>query len=184
MKHAALVVLLLLCVGSHAQESQTGDKSESVALETFEGPRQLPVKDFYFPDSERSRGKDGWVNLSMMISPEGKPFEIIVTESSGNAVLAEASIKQAQKWRFTPAKLNGQPIESAHEMKTTYRVTNSRISKEFSVAYDGFTKSLGMMRKSRPWEPGLAYLGCLSAGLMDLRPFPSEEPDKLNDSMT
>lgn len=147
MKRASLVIMLLLCVGSLAQEGQRGNQSEPISLETFEGPRPLPVKDFYFPESERNRGNDGWVNLSMMISPEGKPFEIIVTESSGNAVLEAASIKQAQKWRFTPAKLNGQPIESAHEMKTTYRVSNSRISKGFSVAYDGFTKSLDMMSK-------------------------------------
>jgi len=55
-----------------------------------------------------------------MIDPQGKPYEIMATESSGNKVFEKAAIKAAEDWEFEPATLAGVPIDAGHAMKVTF----------------------------------------------------------------
>ncbi|MGB6449135.1 MAG: TonB family protein [Steroidobacteraceae bacterium] len=58
---------------------------------------------------------EGWVTLSMMVDPRGKPFEVAVIDSSGNKALNDAVVDGVRGARFVPGSLNGKPIESSYE---------------------------------------------------------------------
>jgi periplasmic protein TonB len=43
-----------------------------------------------------------------------------VRESSGFEDLDAATIQAVMKWRFSPAKKNGDPVESYHDVKLSF----------------------------------------------------------------
>jgi len=40
-----------------------------------------------------SDGREGWVVLNMMIDPQGKPYEAMVVDSSGNPAFEKAALR-------------------------------------------------------------------------------------------
>lgn len=113
------------------QGARTNDR---VPVELFQGPRPKSVP---LPDcglggrlGDRSgacesimEGFEGWVELSMMVDPQGKPFEIAVIRSTGNRTFDAFATKAVEQSTFEPASLDGKPIESGFEFK--YRFVNS-----------------------------------------------------------
>src|SRR5690348_2107250 len=62
--------------------------------EVFEGARILRgPSSLAYPARELDHRTEGWALINTMISPEGRPYEITVVDSSGNATLDEAAIK-------------------------------------------------------------------------------------------
>jgi protein TonB len=124
--HLALcsAILLLLSLSARAAENETqASAQESVPLEVFIGPkikRGLPPK---YPGDQRRLGNEGWVQLSMMIDSSGKPYEISVSDSTGNPVLNALAVKAAAHWTFEPARLNGVPVDSSYTGKVTFTIT-------------------------------------------------------------
>jgi TonB family protein len=65
-------------------------------------------------------GVEGWVILSMMVDTHGKPFEVAVSESTGNPVFEKAALSNAESMELQPATQNGQPVESVFQFKYVY----------------------------------------------------------------
>ncbi len=140
----ALLIALLWSQGAPAQEAP----SESISLDVYREPKVKPLaQDSYpvFPISERRSGKDGWVYVNLMVSPEGKPYEIMVAESSGNKALEKSALEAVRKWSFQPGTLEGKPIDSATMIKLRFRLTgaqgaSSRFVKSFKAAVQAIQK--------------------------------------------
>jgi TonB family protein len=110
-----------------------------VDVEIFKGVRSKRVNPPAYPQNERRLGRDGWVHLNFMVDPQGKPYEIMVTDSTGNEELEKAAIKAAEKWEFEPATLQGVPIDSGHTMKINFVLSGgSGADPSFIKAYKGF----------------------------------------------
>jgi protein TonB len=58
----------------------------------------------------RQNGLHGDVNLEASIDKQGAVANVKVV--SGNSVLAAAAKQAVLRWRYQPATLNGQPVES------------------------------------------------------------------------
>jgi TonB family protein len=101
--------------------SGTTPAAERVPIETFEAPK-LKHSTSDYPLSERREGGEGWVDLSFMVDPTGKAFEISVMDSSGEKDLEKAAVSSIAKSTFEPGSLNGQPIESAYEMRYKFEL--------------------------------------------------------------
>jgi TonB family protein len=102
-----------------------------------------------YPTSERINGRDGWVMLNLMVDPRGKPYEIAVTDSSGNKVLEQAALEAAKNWEFEPATLNGTPIDACTRVKARFVITGeSGASASFVTAYREFIGAIGSQDRS------------------------------------
>ena len=61
-----------------------------------------------YPESER-KGKGGQVILRVVVDGKGK-VRIPTVDSSPSPAFANATIEAVKKWKFEPAKLNGEPV--------------------------------------------------------------------------
>jgi TonB family protein len=64
-----------------------------------------------YPETAKSAGVQGTVNLHAVIGMDGVPLSLQVINTDVNPDLARASIEAVSKWRYSPTLLNGQPIE-------------------------------------------------------------------------
>jgi TonB family protein len=133
---ARATVLLLLTTLAHAQTPPTE------SIEVFNGPKTKVMEPPAYPFSERAMGRDGWVNLNFMIDPRGKPYEIMVTDSTGNKVLEKAAIKAAEDWEFEPATLAGVPIDASYTAKVQFILSGEAgANNEFVSAFKAFQRA-------------------------------------------
>jgi len=57
-------------------------------------------------------GIEGRVKVRVLVGENGRPQEVSVGESSGEASLDQAAIDAVRDWRFEPAKRNGVPVRA------------------------------------------------------------------------
>ena len=120
--------------------------AEETDVEVFHGARPVTApSENYYPARERERGREGWVLLNMMISPKGKPYEITVLDSTGNAAIDKAAVRALDDMSFEPAKHGRIPIDSSLTFKMIFLPRNSPAqgaSRAFVDAYAKFAKAV------------------------------------------
>jgi TonB family protein len=113
-------LLLANALAADPGEDPEADR-EAGEVEVFRAPRPLSGPPaFSYPEKERQEHKEGWVILNMMIDPNGKPYEVGILDSTGNAVLEEAAIKAIKWMYFEPAKRGSTPIDSSLTFKMVF----------------------------------------------------------------
>jgi protein TonB len=75
-----------------------------------------------YPDTARQQGIEGMVVLRILVDAQGLPASVAIRRSSGHAVLDQAALKASAKWRFSPARKNGRPIASFHDVRIRFRL--------------------------------------------------------------
>ena len=130
--------------GDAEEDSQSSSLVETnpVQLEVFTGPKAKELPSPIYPRRERRQGKEGWVQVNFMISPEGKPYEVAVTHSSGSESFERAAVKTVSKWSFDPATMNGQPIDAGANYKIKFSLEGP------SGARSSFVHSYRKLQKS------------------------------------
>jgi protein TonB len=63
-----------------------------------------------YPESARRRGIEGTVLLKMRITAQGRVEDVRVVRSAGYPELDESAIEAVRRWRFEPARHNGEPV--------------------------------------------------------------------------
>ncbi|MBC6403238.1 MAG: energy transducer TonB [Hyphomonadaceae bacterium] len=70
--------------------------------------------------------KSGRCKVRFDVSPEGAPFNVVVTYCS-QSLFERASIKSVQKWKYNPKIVDGRPVaRSGVETTITFRLTDER----------------------------------------------------------
>lgn len=91
-----------------AQEEPLISRTEEVVEAE---PVERPPPDY--PERELRRGAEGWVAMSFMVSETGEVTDAMVESSSGGEGFERAALEAVQKWRYTPAQISGQAVESS-----------------------------------------------------------------------
>ncbi|NJO71992.1 MAG: energy transducer TonB [Oscillatoriales cyanobacterium RM1_1_9] len=65
-----------------------------------------------YPRQARQLNQQGNVWLRAKVNQQGQVEEVEIQDSSGFPALDQAAQQTVQGWRFSPAKLNNQPIDS------------------------------------------------------------------------
>ena len=65
-----------------------------------------------YPNMSRRLREVGTVQLRVRVGVTGEPLEIQLDKSSGYARLDDSARTAVQKWKFEPAKRNGNPVEA------------------------------------------------------------------------
>jgi periplasmic protein TonB len=63
-----------------------------------------------YPESARRRGIEGTVLLKMRITAQGRVEDVQVARSAGHPDLDESAMEAVRRWRFEPARRNGEPV--------------------------------------------------------------------------
>lgn len=58
--------------------------------------------------------------LELLVQDDGTVTDVSVKQSSGYARLDRAAVDAVQRWRYTPAQQNGQPIEYRYLQPVTF----------------------------------------------------------------
>ena len=119
-------------------------QSEKVAVEVFQGPKPKPLSSLDYPPRLLRDGKEGWVNLNMMVSPQGKPYEVMVMKSSGDREFEVEALRAVKSLQFEPALAGDKPIDSAMELKIKFQINDAEkgASDKFVLAYRTLSKAL------------------------------------------
>jgi protein TonB len=75
-----------------------------------------------YPYLARQRHWEGLVWLLVSVSAEGRVDDLQVAESSGYGVLDKSAMKTVRRWRFSPAKRGGLPVESMVKVPVRFRL--------------------------------------------------------------
>jgi protein TonB len=84
-----------------------------------EPPKLIHRVDPVYPASARQARVQGVVVMDAAIRTDGSVDRLRVT--SGNLLLNQAALDAVKQWKYTPARLNGEPVE----VNTTITVTFS-----------------------------------------------------------
>ncbi|MBK1718705.1 TonB family protein [Thiocystis violacea] len=63
-----------------------------------------------YPDAARRLRQEGTVHLRVLVNASGRAGEVAIANSSGVASLDQAALRAVRRWRFKPARQNGQAI--------------------------------------------------------------------------
>jgi protein TonB len=76
----------------------------------------------YPPASRRAR-EQGSVLLKVLVGVDGRPLEVQLVQSSGYSRLDQAALTGVKEhYRFTPASLDGRPVQSWFTFKFTWKL--------------------------------------------------------------
>jgi TonB family protein len=129
------------------ENTQSNDQTEptQTQLELFTGPKPIDLKPPRYPRTEQRLGKEGWVQVNFMISPEGKPYEIVVTDSTGIEAFEKAAVRTVKDWTFEQALMDGVPIDAGSIHRISFELTgpgNVGARKSFIRAVRKLSKSI------------------------------------------
>lgn len=64
-----------------------------------------------YPTQLGRKGQEGWVQLSYVVSADGRVEHVLVEDSSGQRLFEKAAQQAVQQWLFEPARLDGKPVQ-------------------------------------------------------------------------
>lgn len=97
-----------------------------------------------YPINEARKGRDGWVELSFIVEPDGSTSNVIVKGSSGSKSFEKEAIRAAKKWKYSPAIENGKAIQQCNNsVQLDFMIARKAgVTKKFSRLYKEFTNAI------------------------------------------
>lgn len=63
-----------------------------------------------YPRRALRRGEAGTVRVRVEVGADGRPAQVTVAQASGSRELDRAAVEAVRRWRFHPARRDGQPV--------------------------------------------------------------------------
>ena len=76
----------------------------------------------YYPRSAKRRGIQGEVLLEVAVKTDGSAASVLVSHSSGHAVLDRAALAAVKNWRFIPAKKSGKSVAASVLVPVEFKI--------------------------------------------------------------
>lgn len=74
--------------------------------------KPLETRPPVYPPRCLRMGIEGTVRVRVLVGEDGRPQEVTIGKSSGEAALDESAMDAVRQWRFEPAKRNGVPVRA------------------------------------------------------------------------
>lgn len=141
---ALLAFLPLSTLAGNEDEPLNAPEARDRNLEVFNAPKPITLKQPDYPRTLLERGIEGWVNVNFMIDPLGKAYEIVVTDSTGQARFEKSAIRAVKRWEFEPASLDGKAVDAGKNYKLIFELEGARpgARRSFISRYRKFTKAV------------------------------------------
>jgi len=75
------------------------------------GPRPISTPPPAYPPEDLKARLRGEVSLSVLVSEEGVPIDVVVVKRARGR-LTEAAVEAVRRWRFQPASRDGKPVRA------------------------------------------------------------------------
>lgn len=93
----------------------------------YKGPVVEKKVEGVYPSSTVTRGQEGVSLITFYVDDQGVPQDVTAAMHAGPDILVNNAIDAIKQWRFKPATLDGQPIDSGLlEMPIYFTMFNSR----------------------------------------------------------
>ncbi|MBM3737389.1 MAG: TonB family protein [Acidobacteria bacterium] len=86
-------------------------------------PRLLQQERPQYPDAAKRAGVEGTAMLRAVISVDGSVINVTPLSGSDSA-LAEAAASAVKQWKYQPALLNGQPVETVTVVEIVFKLAD------------------------------------------------------------
>ena len=91
--------------------------ADDVEVELYTGPKAEELVQPAYPRMASRNLHEGWVRVHFMVSAEGRPYEVNVTDAMGNSTFQRAALQALEKSSFVPARRNGTPLDAGYAHK-------------------------------------------------------------------
>ncbi|MBF0626290.1 MAG: energy transducer TonB [Magnetococcales bacterium] len=78
-----------------------------------------------YPVLARRRGYQGVVLARVAVDVLGQPVRVEIRQGSGHEILDRAALETLQRWRFHPARRQGQPVASVLEIPLHFKLNDT-----------------------------------------------------------
>lgn len=99
-------------------QAETSDTPDFDTYRTSAKPVERPAP--FYPGIELRRQRQGWVDLSYVVTTEGTVIDPIVIDSSGSTAFERQAMRAVEKFVYEPATINGEPVQ---QCETRVRIT-------------------------------------------------------------
>ena len=127
--------------------------AESKVLDVviFKEPEFIRPPKIQYPPRQYLHREEGWVRLRAVIDLEGKPYDIVVTDSVGDKSFHTAAFKALKNSKFQPGEQNGEKVESNFWWHVTYEIKSKAAfyHRPFKKLFMGVVSDIGENRKSK-----------------------------------
>lgn len=140
-----LVVLVVLAAAMTASianaESSVASQFETVRTVAKPVERAAPT----YPLGELRANRQGWVDLSYVVTTTGEVVDPIVVDSSGSIAFERSAMRAVEKFVYQPATVNGEPVQ---QCETKVRISfalddpTGAVSRSFYNRYRRIEKAL------------------------------------------
>jgi periplasmic protein TonB len=97
---------------------------EPVLVKVMRDPRNPPTQPPY-PTEMIHKGKEGVVEVEILVNPDGRVGEARILKSSGFSAFDNATMEEARrKWRFKPATRDGVPYAQWTRQRVVFELKN------------------------------------------------------------
>jgi TonB family protein len=91
--------------------------NEVVSAANLELAKYVPPS---YPDSARRSGMSGWVDVQLVVKPDGSVSDVIITGAEPAGVFEEAAVDAVKKWRYKPVQRNGHAIDQRARLRMKF----------------------------------------------------------------
>jgi len=77
-----------------------------------------------YPEMARQQGYEGVVLVSAEILADGRVGRVVISKSSGYAILDQTAVKAVMAWKFEPAKKSGVPYKTWAELPIKFMISD------------------------------------------------------------
>ena len=119
-----MIVIALLFVGTALAPAQAPENTFGPVYEIGNGvtaPRPVSTPDAEYTDKARKKKINGTVVVAMIVTPEGKVRDVKVTKSLDKE-LDKQALAAVSKWRFEPARKDGEPVAVHLSAEVSFRL--------------------------------------------------------------
>ena len=136
--------MLTLILLTSAAIAVAEELSQGSAVSVYTPPTPIARVNPKFPMAQANKGREGWVKLNYMVDPEGVPYDIFVSESSEDPAFEKAARRAIERWRYTPAAFEGQPIDSGITQTIIFQLAGGQTgaTSKFVSQYRRFQRAL------------------------------------------
>lgn len=119
-----------------ASDIQTGEDRPAIAAIPYEGSLERPSASASqgpkllssnpkpdYPREARRRGWQGEAVVRASVNPGGESEAVILLASSGYGLLDDAALSAVRRWRFSPARKNGEPVAASIDLPVRFTLT-------------------------------------------------------------
>jgi protein TonB len=123
MRTLSHLVLVSLSAGALLASPTFGQSKKPVAIDT---PATV-IKQVapYYPELAQKAGIEGNVFVLVHVDTAGMPTKVEIYKSD-NEVLNQSALEAAKQWRFSPAKVDGHPVEVIVTIPIRYRLADKK----------------------------------------------------------